>query len=214
MTVLPFHDGSTICVVGSTGSGKSYFVKRLLTHQRTMFETPPNRILYCYTVDQPLFREMEEVIENISFHKGFPTVQRLQDLAQYPDQHNVLVLDDLAEETVMSETGKNIFTRHCHHLNITAILLSQNLYTSGKFSRTISLNTHYFCLLKAIRDTNQVKYLARQAFGQHKSFMEAYKDCMQEPYAYLVLDLSPATEDQFRIRSKIFPEERCIVYSS
>ena len=35
-------------------------------------------------------------------------------------------------------------------------------------------------------------------------FVEAYKDATREPYSYLLIDLTPRTDDRFSVRSKIF----------
>ena len=42
--------------------------------------------------------------------------------------------------------------------------------------------------------------------------MEAYEDCMQQRFGYLVIDLSPNALQDFRIRTKIFPKEDTIIY--
>lgn len=212
-SVIPFHNGSTICVAGCTNSGKSFFVRRLLEQQQDMFVSKPYEILYCYGIYQPLFAEMEQTIPNISFHEGFPSIERVKELGQQIDRHNILVLDDLCEETVNREEGKNIFTRLCHHLNISAILISQNLFSQGKYARTISLNVHYFCLLKTTRSGCQIQHLNRQIYGPgDKTLIDAYTDCMKTPFSYMLIDLSPKTDERYRLRTNIFPGEQCFVY--
>ena len=69
--VFPFLPCSSTCVTGQTGSGKTRFVFQLLKTVKDMYvEDPPNEILYCFGIHQPLFEEMEKTIPNITFHQG------------------------------------------------------------------------------------------------------------------------------------------------
>ena len=43
-----------------------------------MFESAPEKILYCHAIDQPLFLEMENILSSIKFHKGIPSVEILE----------------------------------------------------------------------------------------------------------------------------------------
>lgn len=68
-------------------------------------------------------------------------------------------------------------------------------------------------LLKNPRDVSQIHCLGKQVFpGKSHALVEAYEDCMKNPYGYLVLDLSPHAEEAYRIRTGIFPDEDCVVY--
>ena len=41
---------------------------------------------------------------------------------------------------------QELFTKYCHHRNMTAIMVSQNVFQKGPNARTISLNTHILIL--------------------------------------------------------------------
>jgi hypothetical protein len=102
----------------------------------------------------------------------------------------------------------NLFTKFSHHMNIDVIFIVQNIFHHGKEMRTISLNTHYFFLLKNPRDRRQALCLAGQTHpGDTQYFMDAYKDAISIPYGYLVVDLKPDTPDEFRLRTRILPSE-------
>ena len=78
----------------------------------------------------------------------------------------------------------------------------------------MNLNTHYIVLFKNPRDAGQVATLARQMYpGKSKFVIESYEDATKEPYGYLLIDLRPETDERYRIRTKIFPDdERQFVY--
>lgn len=108
---------------------------------------------------------------------------------------------------------EKLFTQGAHHKMLSVLYLNQNMYCQGKHSRTINLKTHYLVLLKNPRDVSQIQCLCTQAFpGKSQTLIEAYNDCTRKPYGYLVLDLSPDSEEEYRIRTGVFPVETCVVY--
>jgi hypothetical protein len=48
--------------------------------------------------------------------------------------------------------------------------------------------------------------------GQSKFLVEAFKDATEKPFGYLLLDLKPDTDEKYRVRTCIFPEEKQYVY--
>ena len=197
---MNFYSPTTITVCGMTCSGKSYFVRRLF--RENMFNTPPNKIYWYYGIWQKEFDDME----GIEFHEGLPdSFDNCMD-----GTHNVLVFDDLAECVTKSNIVENLFTRGMHHGNITIIYCTQNLFYNGKNARNIALNSHYTILFKNPRAAMQVRTLASQTGLQHLT--KAYEDAMKERYGYLVLDLCPHTDETYRLRTHIFPNEDVIVY--
>ena len=62
--MYPFNPCSTIGIFGCTSSGKTSLVFRLLKERASMvLSDPPEKILYCYNISQPLFLEMEKELE-------------------------------------------------------------------------------------------------------------------------------------------------------
>ena len=86
------------------------------------------------------------------------------------------------------------------------------MFCQGKCARTVSLNTHYTILLRNPRDVMQVGVLGKQ-IGMNGTLVEAYTDCMAKPYGYLLIDLSPHSDDAYRLKTNIFPDEDRIIYS-
>jgi hypothetical protein len=72
----------------------------------------------------------------------------------------------------------------------------------------MNLNTHYLVLFKSPRDASQVATLARQMYpGKSRFVLEAFGDATKKPYGYLFVDLKPDTDDAYRIRTNIFPDD-------
>ena len=90
---------------------------------------------------------------------------------------------------------------------------TQNLLYKSKQTRTMSLNAHYIVLFKNPRDAMQISTLGRQMYpGQNKFLVEAFKNATEKPFGYLLLDLKPDTDEKYRVRTNIFPDERQYVY--
>ena len=73
---------------------------------------------------------------------------------------------------------------------------------SGRYSRDITLNTHYFILFKNPRDINQIKILGNQ-LGMCDKVSLDYEDGTTESYSYLLIDLSPTRDKSSWLRTHI-----------
>ena len=113
--LVPFQAGSPIMIAGPTGSGKTFWTDKLLKNQ--MFTEPVSSVLYCYGVYQTFYNKME--IPNLELYEGLPSLDKVQSLND--GKFHVIVLDDLMEYIVKSVETQNLFTKYCHHFNITAI---------------------------------------------------------------------------------------------
>ena len=197
---MNFISPTTICISGCTGSGKTTWLRRLLDEK--LFYNLPNRIIYFYGVWQNAFDSMTDV----EFHEGLPV--SFDDFVD--GNHNVLIFDDLQEDITKSKAAEHLFTRGSHHKNLTIVFVNQNIFYQGKHARTIALNTHYTILFRNPRATSQIRTLASQTGLQH--LKEAYEDATKEKYGYLVVDLCPHSDDDYRLRTHIFNNEDPIIY--
>ena len=199
MTTLPFITPFTASGSGATGSGKTTWLYKLLQHP-DMFDKPFHKILYCYGVWQKLYDDMEQKLY-IEFHEGLASSDKIDEFAD--GKHNLIILDDLASDVSNSSEAEQLYTRGSHHKNLSVIYINQNLYQQGKCSRNIALNSHYTILFKNPRDVTQITNFGRQ-MGISKLLQSAYKDAISIPYNPLVIDLSPHSDEEYKLRSNIF----------
>ena len=199
---------STFVVSGPTGSGKTKFVVRLLKER--MIAPFPERIVWVYGEWQPLYDELKLYVPGIEFKHGAP-----QDLYDSLDAitTNMVVLDDQMSEAGDSKELCKLFTQGSHHKNLSVLYIVQNLFDKGRSMRTVSLNTQYLIVFKSPRDKTQIAHLGRQMYPRSSRFLiESFDDATKEPYGYLLIDMRPETDDECRVRTKIFPGETCYVY--
>lgn len=198
------HPG-TFMVAGSTGSGKTRLVREILHHfDKISNLNRPIRVIWCYGMYQELYRvPIDGAVANVTYVKGFP---------ETTDSCDVLVLDDLQSTAGDDKRLADLFTRYSHHRNVSVFFVVQNLFLQSKHMRTVSLNSHYLILLSSRRDRGQVSRLATQLFpGETKYFLSAYKSALSRDYGYIVIDLTPTTREEYRLKTNIIPTQYPIV---
>jgi hypothetical protein len=197
---------STMILAGQTGSGKSFFTKKLLLSKKNIFapSSPKHTILF-YREWQKLYDEMKESKLIDEFVKGMPDEKQLKlKMEKYVNKGGCLIIfDDLM--TDIGSTLSNCFTVYSHHYNVTILLLIQSLFLENKSYRICSLNAHYIILMKNKRDGASVSYLARQISPYNTQYItQAYNKATEKPYSHILFDMRQETPDLIRIRSNIF----------
>lgn len=196
---LRFKHPFTCIVSGPTKAGKTTFVHEFLSNVNSFVNPPPSKIWWFYGED---YKPIDDVI----FLKGLPDLNLIK---EHSPQPQLIIIDDL-----MQEAGSNVvslFTRGCHHWNVSVIHIVQNLFFKGM--RTSRVNAEYLVLMKNPADRLQVQTLARQLYPSNvKYFLEAFNDATEEPFSYLLVDLTQSTPENLRLRAKIF-SNRVVVYT-
>ena len=185
--------------------------EELMEVEKSAKKEEVSSVLYCFGVEQPFFETMQ--IPNLTFHEGLPDKETIKSM--YDGKFHIVIIDDLMEEVIKSDESQNLFTKYCHHYNISVIFLTQNIFAKGKCARSININTHILILFRNKRDESQADHLGRQVYkgkGRSKGFWEVYDDATNCNYGYLVIDCSPDTAQELKFRTNIFPNEHTIVY--
>jgi len=215
VSFLKFKHPFTCICAGSTSSGKTVWTRSLLENWKYLIDINKSnlKVLWCYGQFQDLYNtELENV--NIDYFQGIPSQEQIEEFK--PD---IVVIDDLMSDLKNDENIKNLFIKGSHHMNISVIFIVQNLFNQDKNMRTISLNAHYINIMKGIRLTQQVGILGNQIYpGRSKTFINIFKRATEPNFGYLLIDLHPASVDQFRLRTRIFkhelPEQLKVSYNS
>lgn len=200
---------------GASQSGKSTLINELILRKDQVISKKIERIIYCYCEDEPSFAShVKEQYKGegiqVEFQKGIDV-----DVVEGNTIPTLVVLDDFMEEIGSSKQVCNMVTRGSHHRSMSLIITIQNFFY--KNCRTLTLNSKYIALFRNPRDTSICNYLGRQMnSGKSYPLLEAaYKDATKnKPNSYLFIDMSQQQNDDYRIRSSIFPDSNCIVYIS
>lgn len=197
MNLMWKHPFSAI-VAGPSGSGKSHFVSRFIKNITKMCDTPFARINWHYGSGGG---GGDSNNSNINHIEGLPNLEDFDG-----NEPILVIIDDMMREA--DDRVVDLFTKGCHHRNISVFFITQNLFHQGRGQRDISLNAHYIVCFKNPRDRVQIRYLARQIYPDSPKFIEeSYTDATKDPHGYLLIDLKQSTPEDIRIRSCIFPDD-------
>lgn len=191
--------------VGPTACGKTTFLKKVI--EQKLIYPWPQRIIYFYgsTWQSGSFDYLQSV-HNVHFVKGFDDSLIAENDA---NANTLIICDDLILEMKDSDAAANLFMRGSHHLNMSVILIEQNLYPRGRQSVSMKTNTHYLVIFKSPADALGVSTLAKQMFPQQRGrfLIDAYHDCTLQPFSYLIIDSKQSTPDEIRLISNITDEK-------
>jgi hypothetical protein len=211
-TQIQFRHPFTMIISGSTGSGKSEWLLRLLRNFSFLIRQGQiNLILYCYGELNPNILQLQRLRKigeiPIITLSGFPKEETIRVHAEQTKGHLLIILDDLMTDIGMHQSFlDSLFTRGSHNLGISLILLTQHLFT--KELRISRNNAHYLILMRNPAGALQIRNLAVQLFPSKTSyFLEAYGDATKNNFGYLLIDMHPSTPDPLRLRTNIYPDD-------
>ena len=189
----------SLTISGASGCGKSYLVYDIIKSAIRAMRVPPSGIIICYGCPQSFYQEFIKL--------GYP-VQMIKGVLDFtPPKNSLIIFDDLQE---MAHLIEPYFTKYVHHLEISVIYLTQNLYL--KTNRTITLNSQYIILFKSPRDKRQIQTLAQQMEPRNSNWVvRSYNDATIKPHSYVLFDFLQTTNEEARVRDGIIPE-LCTVY--
>jgi len=189
---------STIYISGPTFCGKSTLTYNIVRDRENMFDEAISRVFW-YSAFVP-----EERLPDVTYIQGVPN-----DISDRIVPHCLVVIDDYMQELNNSKELTSIITRATHHLPMTLIFITQNIFQQGAQSKTRRINATYLILFKNPHDTAQVDYLGRQMFPLDKTFLsKTFRHATQtKPYTYLLIDGHSSTPDYLRIRTNILKSQ-------
>ena len=150
---IKLYANSNILVIGSSGSGKTTAVLKII--EEKLIEPMPKKIFYLYGTHQPFMDDMT----NIEFVKGLD----LSVINNY-EGPKLLIIDDLILE--LNKELANHFIAGSHHKQTKTIFITHSLYLNNKLYRLISNNSQYILLSKNKRNLSQVSRLGHQILGE------------------------------------------------
>ena len=201
---IKFKIPSTLLISGPSSSGKTTFLLKLIEESKYLFNPNPSNIFYAYG----------------QYHKDVTYLQRkgVRVFAGVPDEtlvdslppYTILIFDDLMIN-MPEEFLSSLFTRKSHHQKLACIFLTQNLF--DKKLKVARNNSHYIVLMNSPSALLSIRNLGSQLFPKNLSyFLDAYKKACQKRFGYLLIDLSPYSDQSLRLRTNIFKDDEKIIF--
>lgn len=200
-----FHHPLNAFITGCSGSGKSYLMKKIVENREVMFDVQFIEVIWHYSEWQDIYDDLAQN-HKVTFIEGPPS------LDQYPAkcQPKLVVCDDFMDQIKNPEFLK-IAIKGSHHRSLSFFLLTQAIFPPHM--RQISLQAHYFILMKSPRDIAQIRSFCLQVDPSHwRALMQGYMDATQEGHSYILFDLHVKQHQALRLRTHIFPGEEMTVY--
>lgn len=177
--VTPFR----MILSGSSGSGKTEFAGRLLKHN--IFETRIEFVYYyfpCYLDDAPVDWH-ETMSVPVSYQTGLPTLEQLTSMPP----NSVVILDDLMDECVTNGTIDHLFRVISGKRKISVMIMTQNYFTHGRYSRNIRNSCNFTVLLRNYCDAT-INNRAARAMKLTKPVTIAEQCNSNKEYPYIFID--------------------------
>lgn len=199
---MRLRSGTTITVAGPSQSGKSSLVEKIIKLRNEIFNEPITQVIW-YCSFMPTNK-----IDGVTYLVGLPN-----DIHDRISPNCLVVLDDLMHELSNSQMLTSLMTKAVHHLPMTLIYITQNIFQKSSDTKTRRLNTNYLVIFKNPQDKTQIDFLGRQMYPQDKNFLSmAYEDSTKFPYSYLLIDSNQVTPDEVRVRTNITKDVPMTVY--
>lgn len=206
------HHPFTAMVSGPSFAGKTTFVIELINNSKDLIDVDFRKIIWCYSEQNAIADVVRKLAhehkQKIRFVKGVPD--------EFHNENNVpqlVILDDLMNETASAKRVAEVFTRGSHHRNISVILITQNIFFRGPFTRDISLNAKYIAHFKSPRDSLQFSHLARQIYAENSAdLVRVYNEICNKSHGYIFFDLTQTGHNLLRFRTDIFNKDYTTIY--
>jgi ABC-type dipeptide/oligopeptide/nickel transport system ATPase component len=186
---LPFR----MVIAGSSGSGKTSTLLNLIHNMPDTFE----RIHICTkNADEPLYNYLKDKLKDSDF-KITEGIYTLPDLDQMDKtQNNLIVLDDLCNESAKSQKPICDYVIRCRKKNCSLIYISQSFYQVPKLIRD---NINYL-ILKQVSSLRNLTCIMREAsLGiDKKQLKNIYEDATKDKMSFLLIDLEGPKDQTFR----------------
>jgi len=191
----------SMLLCGSTMSGKTTFLSRLLSKIDILMSEKLTRIIICYGEHQEIYEKMKLEDKRIELQQDL-------NFELFEHDKTLVVLDDFMHEVTKSQEWESFFTKGVHHKSTSVIFITQNLFPRGRSSKVIRINTQYYVIFKSPGLLSQISILARQLFPHHPKFLtEAYKDATKLAFSYLFINLHPQCDESLRLSTNILTSE-------
>lgn len=182
-----------VIIAGNSGSGKTMTLLNLLYNMPNTFE---NIWIITKNRDEPLYNFLADKMKDQSF-KIEEGLENLPDLDKMDkEQNNLLVLDDLCNESEKKQKPLCDYIIRCRKKNCSFIYLSQSFYQVPKLIRD---NINYL-ILKQVSSMKNLTMICREcSLGIDKKMLNKIYDIATEKKEdFLLLDLEGNKDERFR----------------
>lgn len=188
-----------LIICGSSCSGKSHLLVRLLENQNGILPADFQRVIYMRGVETPNEERLREKFgNNLLVFDGIPKEEVLLPLCRTP-LNTVLVFEDLENEVSNSDLVAKIFSRYSHNIGFSVVVVLQNPYVNGSSRIGIFRNSSNIVCFPNDLDQSVIRLLAQRVYPRcPKQLVDLFDRITNEPYAHLSFWANCPKELRFR----------------
>lgn len=183
----------SIVVFSPSMSGKTTLILEILKNKSKYFDVEIFEVIYHYNIWSDQF----------SNQKGIKFIQGDEIELPTDNKPRILIIDDLLQSKKAQKSLVQIFTVEGHHLNISCIFATQELFV--KELKTVSANAKIFFLSGGKRNFKSVRTLFSQMDYDLDYLKSAYRDATKDEneYNFFMIDLQKKISPELQIGSKV-----------
>lgn len=198
-------------VAGPSSSGKSELIRECVNDPRLIAPTDHTRYYYpehtlTKSREEYVQKIRENGIKNLEIFEGLPDTSELNAL----EGTKLIIIDDMFYNFVNSAEMKDLMVVHSHHSNISVIVTSQNYFSQGKYSKTMSRNMTDLIMFDSKTDRLPFEIVSRQLFPCATRFLPRVMAWLRENVPvtygrYIYIDCHPNSQlpETLRVRTNI-----------
>ena len=193
------ENDSSMLVSGPSKCGKTTFVIELLENRERLFRSPTRHVWWFYGVDSPEVHNKLRAM-GVNLVEGSPQREHFDSIGE----GDIVVLDDLQQESEGDKEITNLFLKGCHHKKFFVIKLTQYLF-GGREQCIQNANVHYYVIFYNPRNQQQTITFLSRMFppGNNGMLARILQDVHRNKYGYLFVDYT-SNCDGPRLRTDIF----------
>lgn len=170
---------------GSSQSGKTYLIGKILENQERLFGEHFTSVKYYFPsyLDEAPVNFHTTIETPISYERGMPNKSSILSIPE----GSLLIIDDQFDAIIKSELLSQFFKVISGKRKLSIIAVTQNYFQQGRFSRDIRNSSNFVALFRNCGDSTLNTRVAK-CFGLKRAYEQAEKDCFStEIYPYFLL---------------------------
>ena len=163
-----FKQPFKMIIIGPSMAGKTRWVHQLIERSKDLIDAPIDNVVFFYGIKtKQISCSSNDIHNKIRYVEGI-----LDDFQEYISggrKNTLFIFDDLMNEAVNHKGLINLFTKESHHLNISVIILLQDMFYSGSERKTLFRNADYLILFNTPLDKSGVFAIGHEIMPKYVS---------------------------------------------
>ena len=181
---LPSH--FRMLVSGSSATGKSTLIHKILLNENGLMEKNFERVIYLQGMETQSSKCLQQAFnENMICFNNIPSQEVLLPLCK-SEKKTVLVIEDMDDQACSSPLIAKFFRVYSHHLQVSVIISTQNIFCAGKERLTLIRNSTHLVIFPNFLDMTVIRMIAQKIYPKNpKLVIGLFEEVTKNQFGYL-----------------------------